>query len=68
MRFYSNENFPLPSVDALRDLGHDVLTLHETGRAQQQLPDEDVLAFSREQGHILLTLNRRHFIRRVSGM
>jgi hypothetical protein len=25
-QFYSNENFPLPVVDKLRELGHDVLT------------------------------------------
>ena len=31
-RFYSNENFPLPVVEeGLRRLGHDVLTIQETG-------------------------------------
>lgn len=30
-RFYSNENFPLPVVERLRALGHDVLTTYEAG-------------------------------------
>lgn len=60
---YSNENFPLPSVMELRRLGHDVLTIQETGRADQAMPDEAVLAFAAEAHRILITLNRRHFIR-----
>lgn len=42
--FYSNENFPFPVVEELRKLGHDVLTIQETGKANQQYPDEAVLA------------------------
>jgi hypothetical protein len=62
-RLYSNENFPLPVVDELRRLGHDVLTIQETGKAGQAMSDEEVLAFANEKQRILLTLNRRHFIR-----
>ena len=62
-RLYSNENFPLPVVDELRELGHDVLTIQETGKAGQAISDEDVLAFANKENRILLTLNRRHFIR-----
>lgn len=62
-RLYSNENFPLPSVEELRRLGHDVLTIQETGKAGQATPDEDVLAFAISEKHILLTINRKHFIR-----
>ena len=62
-RLYSNENFPLPVVEELRELGHDVLTIQETGKANQAMSDEDVLAFTNEKQRILLTLNRRHFIR-----
>lgn len=61
-RLYSNENFPLPVVDELRRLGHDVLTIQETGKANQSLYDEDVLMFANKEKRILLTLNRRHFI------
>jgi len=62
-RLYSNENFPFPAVEELRRLGHDVLTLLETGKAGIAMPDEDVLAFASAEGRILLTLNRKHFIR-----
>jgi predicted nuclease of predicted toxin-antitoxin system len=62
-RFYSNENFPLPVVDELRRLGHDVLTIQETGRANQALSDEAVLDFARGERRMVLTLNRRHFVR-----
>lgn len=62
-RLYANENFPLPVVEALRRLGHDVLTSHEAGRAGQAVPDEAVVAFAHSQARAVLTLNRRHFIR-----
>ncbi len=62
-KLYSNENFPFPVVAELRQLGHDVLTTLESGNAGQAIPDEAVLAFATEQGRILLTLNRKHFIR-----
>ncbi|HEY0552036.1 MAG TPA: DUF5615 family PIN-like protein [Verrucomicrobiae bacterium] len=62
-RFYSNENFPLPVVEALRALGHDVLTIQETGRADQSLPDKEVLEFAAKENRAVLTLNRLHFIR-----
>jgi len=62
-RLYSNENFPLPAVVKLRSLGHDVLTIQETGQANQSLSDEEVLAFSIREDRILLTFNRKHFIK-----
>lgn len=62
-RLYSNENFPLPVVEELRRLGHDVLTIQETGGAGQALPDEEVLAFASAEDRTLLTFNRKHFIR-----
>lgn len=43
-RLYSNENFPLRVVEELRKLGHDVLTIQETGKANQKYPDDAVLA------------------------
>lgn len=61
-RLYSNENFPLPVVEELRRLGHDVLTIQETSKAEQSVPDEEVLAFASADGRAVLTLNRKHFI------
>lgn len=62
-RFYSNENFPLPAVEKLRTLGHDVLTTQEAGKASQAVPDEEVLKFATNDNRAVLTLNRRHFMR-----
>lgn len=39
-RLYADENFPLPVVEELRRLGHDVLTMYEDGRANQSISDE----------------------------
>jgi hypothetical protein len=37
-QLYSNENFPRQVVEELRRLGHDVLTIQETGKAGQRIP------------------------------
>ena len=58
---YADENFPLPVVEALRRLGHDVLTTNDTGQAGQGVPDGAVLAFSHARGRAVLTHNRKHF-------
>ena len=63
VKLYANENFPLAVVEELRHLGHDVVTIQETGRAGQGTPDEDVLRYAAEAGRIVITLNRKHFIR-----
>jgi predicted nuclease of predicted toxin-antitoxin system len=62
-RLYSNENFPLPVVEELRRLGHDVLTIQETGHANREVPDEAVLSFAAGNNRAVLTINRKHFIR-----
>lgn len=50
-------------VEELRRLGHDVLTTLEAGNAGTALPDEAVLSLASAENRILITLNRRHFIR-----
>lgn len=62
-RIYSNENFPRRVVEELRLLGHDVLTSFEAGRANQRVPDAEVLDFATQEGRMVLTLNRFDFIR-----
>ncbi len=62
-RLYGNENFPFPVVEGLRQLGHDVVTIQETGKAEQRTPDEDVLQLATADDRAVLTLNRKHFIR-----
>ncbi len=60
---YTDENFPFPVVKLLRNLGHDVLTALEAGKANMMIPDEDVLDFSISNQRAVLTRNRKHFIR-----
>lgn len=62
-RMYANENFPFPVVEALRFLGHDVLTTLEAGNAGQAIPDDAVPSFATVERRVLITLNRKHFIR-----
>lgn len=61
--FDADENFRYPIVEALRRLGHDVLTCEEAGRANQGVPDDRVLADALAMGRILLTQNRGDFIK-----
>jgi len=63
VQLYADEDFPLPVVEALRQKGYDLLTAYESGKANQSIADQDVLAFATAQGRTLITLNRRHFIR-----
>ena len=60
-RLYADENFPLPAVEALRRLGHDVLTTAEAGQAGQGIGDDAVLAFAHSLSRAVLTHNRKHF-------
>lgn len=62
-RLYADEQFPYLTSDRLQQLGHDVLTVQEAGKANQGIPDDEVLAFATEQQRAILTLNRRDFIR-----
>lgn len=63
VRLYADEQFPYLTSNHLRQLGHDVLTVQQAGKANQSIPDEEVLAFATEQQRAILTLNRRDFIR-----
>lgn len=62
-RLYANENFPLRVVHHLRGLGHDAITIQETGKGGQSVPDESVLEYAVAEDRAVLTINRRHFIR-----
>jgi predicted nuclease of predicted toxin-antitoxin system len=55
MRLYADEQYPYPVVKCLRELGHDVLTVQEAGKANQRIPDEEVLAFATENNRAVIT-------------
>jgi hypothetical protein len=60
---FADENFPLPAVERLLVLGHNVLTMLQLETAGQAIPDEEVLALATSLNRCLLTLNRKDFIK-----
>jgi len=52
----------LPRVEALRQLGHDVLTAFEAGQANQRVSDRAVLEFATKAQARNLALDRRGFV------
>lgn len=62
-RLYADEQYPYPVIEFLRSLGHDVLTVQEAGRANQRIPDAEVLAFATSENRAVLTQNRKDFFR-----
>ena len=47
---------------ALRESGHDAVTIAEAGQANAGMPDAEVLQLATEQQRAIVTLNRRDFI------
>lgn len=62
MQLYADENFSQPVVQHLRELGHDVLTTVDAGKAQQAIPDPEVLEFATTHQRVLLTFNKWDFV------
>ncbi len=62
-KLYANENFRRRIVEALREMGHDVLTTSEAGNANLAISDDEVLNFAIGAERIILTFNRKDFIR-----
>ena len=61
-RLYSNENVPQPVVAALRGFGHDVLTSRDAGKANDAIPDEEVLRYATTDQRAVITHHRQDFI------
>jgi hypothetical protein len=62
-RLYADEDFSAPVIERLRQLGHDILTAQEAGRAGQGITDAEVIAFAMTMGRATVTLNGRRFLR-----
>ena len=62
-RLYTDEQFPREVSVLLRELGHDVLTVQEAGKANLGIPDYEVLAFAIKDNRAVVTLDRQDFIR-----
>ena len=55
MRLLADENIPLPSVDALRAAGHDVVSMTQEAPGT---PDLEVLRRAQAEQRLLLTFDR----------
>jgi hypothetical protein len=55
MRFLADENISLPTIRVLRASGLDVESIAELSPGT---PDEQVLAYAREQNQVLITFDR----------
>jgi predicted nuclease of predicted toxin-antitoxin system len=62
LKLYADEQFPHPVVQRLIAKGFDILTIQQAGKANQKVPDAEVLAFATSQSRAVLTQNRRDFI------
>jgi len=60
---FADENFSMPTVQVLRNMGHDVQTVLQFGQAGLAVPDDEILRLSTQAGRCLLTLNRKDFIK-----
>ena len=55
MKFLANENFPLPSVHILRELGHDIIAIGETAPS---ISDKEVMAMAIAADRTILTFDK----------
>ena len=62
-RFFADEDFDSEIGTALARLGHDLDGVVRRGLGNNGTTDDEVLALAAGEGRILLTHNRRHFVR-----
>jgi len=60
-RLFADENVPHELADLLSGTGHDIITALAAGRANQGIPDPDVLAHATSLGRAVLTNNAWDF-------
>jgi len=61
VKIYANENFPRQTVEQLRQLGYDVVTVRERGLDGQSVTDEAVLQYAMADSRAVVTHNRKDF-------
>jgi predicted nuclease of predicted toxin-antitoxin system len=62
-RLYADRTIPVSCCKITAKFGNDVLTVQEAGKANQKIPDEEVLEFAISNNRAVLTLKRPDFIR-----
>jgi len=60
-RFLLGEDMSQRVAEGLRARGVDAVSVHEIGRGNRRVPDEEQLGYAADQGRILVTYNRADF-------
>ena len=63
IRIYADEMIPPSLAPALRRHGYDAESCQEAGRSNQEIPDEEQLAYATQHGRAILTFNIGDFHR-----
>lgn len=61
VKLLSDENFPTPIGDLVRAAGFDVLRAQDAGL--RRTPDKRILEFATSEGRVVMTENRKDFIK-----
>jgi predicted nuclease of predicted toxin-antitoxin system len=61
LRFLLDEDMSPRVAEGLRARGVDAVSIHEIGRANRRVPDEEQLDYATEQGRVFVTYNRADF-------
>jgi predicted nuclease of predicted toxin-antitoxin system len=61
LTFFLDEDISYRVAEGLRQRGIDTVSVHEVGRANQALTDEEQLRFAADQGRVLVTYNRADY-------
>ncbi|MHB0874983.1 MAG: DUF5615 family PIN-like protein [Anaerolineae bacterium] len=61
LTFLLDEDISYRVAEGLRRRGVDAVSVHELGRANQGMPDEDQLAYAAAEGRVLVTYNRADY-------
>jgi Domain of unknown function (DUF5615) len=62
-RLLADEDVAFQVVARLRELGHNVVTLLDLGRANEGVDDRVVLDLAKTDDRTVVTMNRKHFMR-----
>lgn len=61
LAYFLDEDISYRVAEGLRRLGIDAISVHELGRANLRVPDQDHLAYAAGEGRVLVTYNRADF-------
>ncbi|MBI3966692.1 MAG: DUF5615 family PIN-like protein [Chloroflexi bacterium] len=61
LAFLLDEDLSFRVAEGLRQRGVDAVSVHEIGRANRRIPDEEQLTYATTQGRAIVTYNRADF-------